>query len=109
LSQQKLFTLLVCDKAHTIPLHRCSFRRDFIKMRKDVLKFVFTSNPSLCVLSMSASFCLQDQSKYSSIMSVKPAHMFWGPMDCRGIILVVSMNGDVAGSISNEIMKSLSI
>jgi hypothetical protein len=72
-------------------------------MRKGVLKYVFNSNPSLCVLGMSASFRLEEQSKFSAIMAVKPTHIFWGPMDRRGILFLVSVNGDVAGSISNEI------
>jgi superfamily II DNA helicase RecQ len=99
----KLFTLLVCDEAHTVPLHGRSFRKEFIEMRKGVLKHVFNSNPSLRVLAMSASFRAKEQSKFCSIMAVTPTHVYWGPMDRRGILFLVSVNGDVAGSISNEI------
>jgi superfamily II DNA helicase RecQ len=61
LSERKLFPLLVYDKAHTVPLHGCSFQRKFIEMRKGVLKYVFHFNPSpLHVRAMSASFCLED-------------------------------------------------
>jgi superfamily II DNA helicase RecQ len=61
LAARQLYTLLVCDEAHTIPLHGRSFRKEFIKMRKGVLKSVFLSNPSIPVLAMSASFRLKEQ------------------------------------------------
>jgi superfamily II DNA helicase RecQ len=107
LAERKLFTLLVCDEAHTIPLHGRSFRKEFIEMRKGVLKSVFLSNPSLPVLAMSASFRLDEQSKFASIMSVTPTHIQWGPMARRGISFCVSVLGDVANSISNEIVVYL--
>jgi hypothetical protein len=52
---------------------------------------------------MSDSFGLEEQSKFSSIMSAKPTHVFWGPMAHRGIIFCVSVLGDVASYMSNEI------
>jgi superfamily II DNA helicase RecQ len=67
LAKQKLFTLLVCDEAHTVPLHGRSFWREFIEMRKGVLKSVFHYNPSLCVLAMSASFRSEEQNKFLSM------------------------------------------
>jgi superfamily II DNA helicase RecQ len=103
LSKRQLFTLLVFDEAHTIPLHGRSFRREFIEMRKGVLKYVFRCHPNLRVLAMSASFRLEDQTKFSSIMSVKPTQVLWGPMSRRGILLCVSVLGDLATPISNEI------
>jgi hypothetical protein len=56
LAERKLFTLLVCNKAHTIPLHWHSFWGKFAKMHKGVLEYVFHLSLSLCVLAMSASF-----------------------------------------------------
>jgi superfamily II DNA helicase RecQ len=101
--KRQLFTLLVFDEAHTIPLHGRSFRREFIEMRKGVLKYVFRCHPNLRVLAMSASFRLEDQTKFSSIMSVKPTQVLWGPMSRRGILLCVSVLGNLATPISNEI------
>jgi superfamily II DNA helicase RecQ len=103
LSQRQLFTLLVCDEAHTVPLQGRSFRREFIEMRKGVLKYIFNLHPSLRVLAMSASFRIEEQSQFSAIMSVKSTHVYWGSMARRGILFLVSVNGDVAGAMSNEI------
>jgi hypothetical protein len=80
-SFEMLVTLLVCDEAHTMPLHGRSFRRaEFIEMQKGVLKSVFDCHQSLCVLAMSASFRLEEQSKFLAIMSVEPTHVHWGLM-----------------------------
>jgi superfamily II DNA helicase RecQ len=97
LAKRKLFTLLVLDEAHTIPLHGCLFRREFIEMQtKGVLKNVFNSHPL-------ASFCLEEQAKFSLIiMSVKPTHIYWGPMARRGIVFRVSVLGDLATLMSNK-------
>jgi hypothetical protein len=103
LAKRNLFSLLVCDEAHTVPLHGRSFWREFIEMRKGVLKSVFHYNPSLCVLAMLASFCSEEQNKFSSIMSVTPTHVYWGSMARRGIFFCVSVLGDIASSISNKI------
>jgi hypothetical protein len=74
-------------------------------MCKGVLKFVFNSNPSLWVLAMSASFCVEEQSKFSSIMPVQPTNVCWGPaMAPHGITFDVSVLGIVAGSMANEIV-----
>jgi hypothetical protein len=48
--------------------------------------------------SMSASFCLEEQAKFSPI---------WGPMARRGIIFDVSVLGVVSGSLSNQIVLYL--
>jgi superfamily II DNA helicase RecQ len=76
-------------------------------MRKGVLKSVFLSNPSLPVLAMSASFRLDEQTQFSSIMSVKSTHIHWGPMARRGISFCVSVLGEVSNCISNEIVVYL--
>jgi hypothetical protein len=47
-------------------------------MQKDVLQHVFNSNPNLRLLAMLASFCVKEQSQFSSIMSVTPTHVHWG-------------------------------
>jgi superfamily II DNA helicase RecQ len=107
LAERKLFTLLVCDEAHTIPLHGRSFRREFVQMRKGVLKTVFLSNPSIRVLAMSASFRVDEQSKFASIMSLKPTDIIWGSMARRGILFRISIMGDVSLSMSNEIVRYL--
>jgi superfamily II DNA helicase RecQ len=107
LAERKLFTLLVVDEAHTVPLHGRSFRREFIEMRKGVLKHVFQSNPTLRVLAMSASFRQDEQAKFASIMSVEPTAIMWGSMARRGIIFDVSVLGVVTPSISNEIILYL--
>jgi hypothetical protein len=52
---------------------------------------------------MSASFCLEEQSKFSAIMSVKSTHVYWGSMARHGILFLVSVNGDVSGAMSNKI------
>jgi superfamily II DNA helicase RecQ len=76
LDERKLFTLLVCDEAHIVPLHgRSSFCREFVEMCKGILKYIFNLNSSLRVLAMSASFCLDEQTKFVSIMSVKPTNV----------------------------------
>jgi hypothetical protein len=73
-------------------------------MWKGVLKSVFKYNPSLRVLAMPAYFCLDEQSKFSSIMLlVTPTHVHWGCMACHGMLFHVSVLGDIASSISNEI------
>jgi superfamily II DNA helicase RecQ len=107
LAKRKLFTLLVCDEAHTVPLQGRSFRREFVDMRKGVLKQVFQSNPYLRVLAMSASFRLDEQHKFSSIMRIKPTHTMWGSMARRGILFLVSVSGDVASSMTSEIAHYL--
>jgi hypothetical protein len=38
LAEWKLYTLIVCNKAQTLPLHGCSFHREFVKMHKGVLE-----------------------------------------------------------------------
>jgi hypothetical protein len=77
--ERKLCTLLlVVDEAQTVPLHGRSFRRLFIEMCKGVLKYVFQANPSLRVLAMYASFCLEEQAKFASIISVQPTEIMWG-------------------------------
>jgi superfamily II DNA helicase RecQ len=107
LAQRKLFTLLVCDEAHTIPLHGRSFRRKFVEMRRGALKHVFNSNSSLRVLAMSASFRVPEQNQFSSIMSVQPTHICWGSMARRGILFKTSVNGEVAVSMATEIAHYL--
>jgi hypothetical protein len=86
LAKRKLFTLRVFDEAHTIPLHGCCFDASLLKCAR-------VCHPYLRVLTMSASFWLEEQAKFSSIMLVKPTHIFWGPMACRGILFRVSVLG----------------
>jgi hypothetical protein len=52
---------------------------------------------------MSASFRLDEQSKFSAIMLVKSTHIYWGLMAHLGILFLVSVNGDVSGVMSNKI------
>jgi superfamily II DNA helicase RecQ len=100
LAERKLYTLLVCDEAHTIPLHGHSFHQEFVQIRKGVLKAMFLSNPSICVLAMSASFQFNEQSKFASIMLVKPTNIIWGPVARRGILFHVSILGNLSLSLS---------
>jgi hypothetical protein len=72
-------------------------------MCKGVLKAVFLSNPSICVLAMLASFQVDEQSKFASIMLVKPINIIWGPMARRGILFLVSFLGDL--SLSQCLIK----
>jgi hypothetical protein len=53
---------------------------------------------------MSASFRVDEQTKFASIMSVKPTNIIWGPMAWRGILFRVSMLGDIANCMSNKIV-----
>jgi hypothetical protein len=98
---------LVCNKAHTIPLHGQWFRQEFVDMQKGVLKSVFLFNPTIPVLAMLASFRLDEQSKFGSIIAVRPTHVHWGPMDWRGIAFCMTIAGNVCNSISKEIVYYL--
>jgi hypothetical protein len=73
-------------------------------MRKGVLMAVFLSNPSIRVLAMSASFRVDEQSKFASIMLVKPTNIIWGPMARRGILFHFSVLGNLSLSMSHEIV-----
>jgi hypothetical protein len=77
-------------------------------MRKGVLKSLFHSNPSIFVLAMSASFRVDDQSKFASILLVKPTDIIWGLMARRGILFCVSvLVDDVADSMFKKIFHYL--
>jgi hypothetical protein len=76
-------------------------------MQKGVLKPVFLSSPTIPVLVMSASFRLDKQSKFGSIMAVRPTHVHWGPMDWRSIAFCMTVAGNVCNSISKEIVYYL--
>jgi hypothetical protein len=55
LAERKLFTLLlVCDEAHTAPLHRHSFPHEFAEMHEGMLKYVQFK----LVTSCSGNVCL---------------------------------------------------
>jgi hypothetical protein len=71
-------------------------------MGEGVLKYVFNLNMSLHVLALSASFCLEEQSKFLSIMLDQPSD--WGPMARCSIIFDVSVLDIVASSMANEIV-----
>jgi hypothetical protein len=61
-------------------VHSAENCREFVQLRKGVLKLVFLSNPSIRVLAMSASFRVDGQSKFASIMLLKPTDIIWGSM-----------------------------
>jgi hypothetical protein len=83
------------------------FNASLLKNAQGRVKVFFNSNFFLCALAMSSSFCFEEQANVLSIMSVQPTEIFWGPMDCPGIIFDVSMLGVVMGSLSNDIVLYL--
>jgi hypothetical protein len=71
------------------------------------LKAVFLSNRSIHVLAMLASFLVNEQSKFASIMPVKPTNIIWGLMARCGILFRISILGCLSLSMSNIIVYYL--